>query len=234
MSPDAQIIPFNTVVEPSSTAQHQAYCHIRRRILSGAIGPGERINLAEVADALHLSRMPVREALRHLDAEGLVVMRPNRGASVIDLTPEEVEEYFQIRAALEGLAVGLAAPHLTDDDLEQLVLAKDRMDRAKEEPGRWLELHRLFHLGLFRECNRPRLIREIGRITELLTPAAAKQFIENGVHLGHAHDHADILRMMHARDAAGAEKEVRNHILSVGRDLANRVVSPGNTQASDA
>ena len=234
MSPDAQVIPFDTVVEPSSTAQHQAYCHLRRQILTGAIAPGERINVTEVADALLVSRMPVREALRHLDAEGLVVMRPNRGASVIDLTPEEIEEYFQIRAALEGLAVGLATPHLSDDELEQLVLAKDHMDRAINEPGQWLELHRRFHFGLIRKCNRPRLIREIARITELLTPVAARHFIANGVQLGNGHDHADILHMMQARDAAGAEEQVRKHILSVGHDLATSVTSPENTRASRA
>lgn len=234
MSPDAQIVPFDTVVEPSSTAQHQAYCHIRRRILTGAIGPGERINLAEIADALRVSRMPVREALRHLDAEGLVVMRPNRGASVIDLTPTEVEEYFQIRAALEGLAVGLAVPRVTDDDIDQLVLAKDRMDRAKDEPALWLDLHRQFHVGLHRKCDRPRLIREVSRVTELLTPVAAEQFLANGVRSYHAHDHAEMLQLMQARNAVGAEEEVRNHVLSVGRDMAARMVSLGNSRASRA
>jgi DNA-binding GntR family transcriptional regulator len=234
LSPDARIIPFDTVAEPSSTAQHQAYCHIRRQILTGAIGPGERINVAEVADALLVSRMPVREALRQLDAEGLVVMRPNRGASVIDLTPAEVEEYFQIRAALEGLAVGLAVPRLTNDDIEQLVLAKEQMDRAGEEPALWLDLHRRFHVGLYRKCDRPRLIREVSRVTELLTPVAAKLFIANGIDLCRTHDHGDILQVMQARDAAGTEEEVRNHILSVGRDLATCLVSPGNNRASRA
>jgi len=219
VSLEALTAALNAEIEPGSTAQHQAYCHIRRQILSGAIGPGHRINLAEVADALLVSRMPVRDALRQLDAEGLVAMRPNRGASVIDLTADEVEEYFQIRAALEALAVGLAAPRLTTDDDEQLTLLKEQMDRAKGDPPLWIERHRRFHLALYRKCDRPRLMREIARVTDLLTPLAAAQFIENGVHLRKVHDHARIMRAMHDRDAATAEAEMRKHILDVGRDM---------------
>jgi DNA-binding GntR family transcriptional regulator len=234
LSPDARFAESDPVIEPGSTAQHQAYCHIRRKILTGAIGPGERINLAEVADALQVSRMPVREALRHLDAEGLVVMRPNRGASVIDLTPAEAEEYFQIRAALEGLAVCLAVPHLTDDDVEQLVLAKERMDRAKDEPPLWLDLHRRFHVELHRKCGRQRLIREVRRVTELLTPIAAQEFITNGVNLTHVHDHDQILQKMMEGDAEGAEEAVRRHILSVGNDMVKRMEASEDQRASHA
>jgi DNA-binding GntR family transcriptional regulator len=219
VSSDAAIVPLDTAIEPGSTAQHQAYCHIRRQILTGAIGPGERINLAEVADALTVSRMPVREALRHLDAEGLVVMRPNRGASVIDLTAAEVEEYFEIRAALEGLAVGLAVPHLTGDDIERLALEKEQLDRARPEPALWLARHRRFHVGLFRKCGRPRLIREIARVTDLLTPVAAAQYAKNGVDLRRVHDHKFILEELRERNVAAAEEEVRSHIRSAGRDL---------------
>jgi DNA-binding GntR family transcriptional regulator len=222
---DAEVVPFDPAVEPGSTAQHQAYCHIRRRILSGIIGPGERINLAEIADALLVSRMPVRDALRHLDAEGLVVMRPNRGASVIDLTPAEVEEYFQIRAALEGLGVSLAVPQLSDDDVEQLALANEQMDRATAEPAQWLERHRKFHFALYRKCGRPRLIREIGRISDLLTPIAAAQYITYGLHSCGGHDHVEIVRAMRARDVAAAEEEVRQHILAVGSDMVLRMES---------
>jgi DNA-binding GntR family transcriptional regulator len=234
VNPDASVVPLEPASEPGSTAQHQAYCHIRRRILTGAMGPGERINPAEIADALLVSRMPVREALRHLDAEGLVVMRPNRGASVIDLTPAEVEEYFQIRAALEGLAVGLAVPHLTDDDIEHLVLAKEQMDRSKPEPSQWLERHRRFHFALHRKCGRPRLIREIGRVTDLLTPIAAAQYISNGFHSFQEHDHSYILRNMQARDAVAAEDEVRNHILAVGHDMVIRMETSGDGRVSHA
>jgi DNA-binding GntR family transcriptional regulator len=234
LSLDAHHASIDPVIDSGTTAQHQAYCHIRRRILSGVIGPGERINLAEIATDLMVSRMPVREALRHLDAEGLVVMRPNRGASVIDLTPAEVEEYFQIRAALEGLAVRLAVPRLTDEDIEELVVAKDRMDEARQDPALWLELHRQFHLGLHSKCDRPRLIREVSRITGLLTPVAARFFIANGIHLDRDHDHGHILRKMQAHDAEGAEEEVRSHILAVGQDLVIRMEVSEDKRVSQA
>lgn len=225
MSLDATVVPLEPVAEPGGTAQRLAYCHLKRRILSGAIGPGERINIAETADALQVSRMPVREALRELDAQGLVVMRPNRGASVIDLTPAEAEEYFEIRAALEGLAVGLAVPHLDEEDIERLTLANEQMDRARPEPAVWLERHRRFHAALWEKCGRPRLIGEITRITDLLKPVAASQYVKSGVDLRRVHEHQGIIRSMHARDAVAAEIEVRRHILAVGRNMVERLTA---------
>lgn len=232
MSHESVVAPIDPAGEPGSTVQHQVYCHIKRQILVGAIGPGERINIAEIADVLLVSRMPVREALRQLDAQGLVSMRPNRGASVVDLTPAEAEEYFEIRAALEGLAVGLAVPRLTDDDLEQLALANEQMERARPEPVLWLHRHRRFHAALWQNCGRPRLISELNRITELLTPLAAAQFVRGGVNPQRVHDHDFILQKMQARDASAAEDAVRQHILSVGRVMVDRLGSAGTRRVA--
>jgi len=223
VSVDAAVVSLEPVVEPGATAQHQVYCHLKRRILSGTIGPGERINIAEIADALEVSRMPVREALRQLDAQGLVVMRPNRGACVIDLTPAEAQEYFEIRAALEGLAVGLAVPHLDEEDIERLTRANEQMNRARPDPVVWIERHRRFHAALCEKCGRPRLIGEISRITDLLTPLAASQYVKSGIDLRHVYEHDGILQSMRARDPIAAESELRQHILAVGSNMVERL-----------
>lgn len=211
--------PFDHDAEPAATAQREAYRHIRRRILSGAFGPGHRINLAEVADTLAISRMPVREALRQLDAEGMMLMRPNRGATVVDLTPLEVEEYFQIRAVLEGLAAGLAAERLTQEDIEQLTLLKQQMCRAVDDRPMWIERHRRFHELISGICGRPNLPREIARITDLLTPRTAAHLALSGIEKLPGHEHDSVLDALCSGDAAIAEVEMRRHILAASRDV---------------
>ena len=101
-------VPAMSAEAPLATAQQEAYLFLREQILSGELSAQARVNPADVADRLGISRMPVREALRQLDAEGLVIMRPNRRAFVASLSATEVEELFEIRTALEVMAVGYA------------------------------------------------------------------------------------------------------------------------------
>jgi DNA-binding GntR family transcriptional regulator len=91
------------------TAQQVAYIHLQDRIVSGALVTGSRINSDMVAAELGISRMPVREAIRQLDAEGYVTIRPNRGAIVTTRSREQIVELFEIRAVLEGMALRFAA-----------------------------------------------------------------------------------------------------------------------------
>ena len=95
------------------SAQQEAYRFLRDRILSGELTAEARLNPAEIAELLGISRMPVREALRQLDAEGLVTMRPNRAAHVTRLTAPEVEDLFEIRTMLEVMAVRYAVQAMT-------------------------------------------------------------------------------------------------------------------------
>jgi DNA-binding GntR family transcriptional regulator len=92
------------------TMQRIVTDRVRSAILSGQFGPGERVPQDDLAQQLGVSRMPVREALRILESEGLVELRPHRGAVVVDLLPEDIAEVFEIRAMLEGKAAALAAP----------------------------------------------------------------------------------------------------------------------------
>jgi DNA-binding GntR family transcriptional regulator len=133
-----------------ATAQQEAYHFLRDRILSGELTGNSRVNPAEIADRLGISRMPVREALRQLDAEGLVTMRPNRAAFVSSLSAAEVEELFEIRTVLEVMAVGYAVRNLTDDSLAELIALKERMDRARGDKFEWAKRHEEFHQAI---CN---------------------------------------------------------------------------------
>jgi DNA-binding GntR family transcriptional regulator len=217
MSIDTGISLITRDGEPARTAQQEAYCYIRRQILSGVFGPGHRINLAEIATRLSISRMPIRDALRQLDAEGMVVMRPNRGANVVDLTPDQAEEYYEIRAVLEGLAAGRAAVRMTPEAIEQLTLAKEQMIRAVKEQPTWIVRHRKFQELIHQISGRPNLAREIARLTDLLTPCGAAQVALCGIEHLPDHRHDDVLDALCSGNAAFAENTMRCHVLAAAR-----------------
>ena len=121
------------------TAQELVLASVRKAILSGVLGPGARLRQEELAEVFGTSRIPVREALRALEYEGLVTSEPHRGFTVTALDADDVEEVYDLRILLESEAVRLALPLLTDEDLEDLevlfkVDAGGRVARRRSSP----------------------------------------------------------------------------------------------------
>lgn len=112
------------------------YADLQERILSGSLRPGERLREAQVAILLNASRVPVREALRRLEHDGLVEILPRRGATVRHLTLADVEELFDVRESLEVLVARLAARHISEhgpDRLEAALAASEAAYRSGDE-----------------------------------------------------------------------------------------------------
>lgn len=143
---------------------------LRSQILSGQIASGEKINQGELAAVIGTSRVPVREALRRLESEGLVVLRPHRGYVVASLDAKEIEEIFEIRTMLEERAGQMAARHRTDEDLAALAAILDRMDLVAERSDDvitdWAAGNREFHDRLFAASGRMHLCRVIGMLRD--------------------------------------------------------------------
>src|SRR5699024_10282630 len=100
---------------------HNKVCSVlRKAILKGELQAGERLVQAQLAEAIGVSRMPIREALRTLELEGLVVMEPHKGAVVRPISKEDIEEIYELRIALEPLALKKSVPNFTKQDLETL------------------------------------------------------------------------------------------------------------------
>ncbi|NKC31466.1 GntR family transcriptional regulator [Falsiroseomonas selenitidurans] len=197
---------------PSETAQELCLAHLREAILSGRLAPGERIRPEAVAAELGLSRMPVREALHQLEAEGLVTLRPNRGAVVVQLAAAEVQEIYEMRALLEGLCARHAARRATPADIEELDAAVQAMLRVAGDPARWVDRHEAFHDRLCLLGGRLRAAAEARRLRLLLRPllrsfAAEERDPET---LGHEHD--VIVDALRDRDARRAERLVVAHV----------------------
>src|SRR5262249_53305025 len=123
--------------EPFS-ARQEVSDFLRSRILSAHFPARRRLKTSEIAHLLGVSRMPVRDALQVLHSEGLVVLRPNRGAVVTSLTTNDIVDHFEMRAVLEGLAARVACEKFSDAVLGNLELILGRMDRTREDRQPWL------------------------------------------------------------------------------------------------
>jgi DNA-binding GntR family transcriptional regulator len=155
-------------VAPSSASRRVAD-HLRAAILGGAIGPGERVRQEDVAQQLGASRIPVREALRMLEAEGLVEHEANKGARVPRLSGHEVDVMYRMRERLEPLAIAESIPNLDDADLRRLEELQERIEALPpgsltDGVGRFLELDREFHLLTYGGCRIEQLTGTVVRL----------------------------------------------------------------------
>jgi DNA-binding GntR family transcriptional regulator len=138
-------------MEKRANLKGKVYSALRTRILSFELKPGEKILESDVAQNLGVSRTPIREALNKLEQEGLIRMLPNKGYFVSDVTTKEIEELYEIREALEVLAIRGAARNATAGDwnrLEQLLLSQEGNDENGTKPT-FMDAHR-FHEELIR------------------------------------------------------------------------------------
>ena len=126
--------------------------HLRAEILGGGIGPGERVRQEDIAQRLGASRLPVREALRMLEAEGLVEHEANKGARVPRLGRHEVDVIYRMREELEPLALAESLPLLADAEIDRLGRLQDEIESGVDI-ARFLELDREFHLGTYSGCH---------------------------------------------------------------------------------
>ena len=202
-----------------NSAQEEAYSYLRKSILSGSLAGGTRLDIFRIASNLGMSRMPVREALRQLASEGLVVIRPNRGVVVTQLTPEDVLEIFEMRAALEGLAARLASPHLDEAAFQDLEHTLKRMDRYRHDPTQWIHLHNEFHDYICRKSGRMRLAHQT-LLMRRSVQAYYRVFIGayHGVEVPGS-QHASLLAQLRAGDPASAERAMRDHIALAAAEI---------------
>lgn len=133
---------------------------LREAIRRGILKPGASLGQGELATQFKVSHIPVREAIRKLEAEGLVVVHPNRGAFVAQLSLAEVQEVFDIRIPLELAALKLSIPHLTEAHLQKSKALLETLEHSPQT-GDWFQLDTQFHIGLYSASSRPRMLNLI-------------------------------------------------------------------------
>ena len=203
---------------------------LERRILSGEIAAGAKLNEVDVAGALGVSRGPVREAFRALSQAGLVRVEKNRGVFVRQVSLEEASEFYEVRAALEGLIGKLAARRIAIDEIEQLRAVVKRMHQVQKSrrAEEYFALNVEFHDLLARAARNNALLahyRGVVNQLDLYRRATISRGVEN-IPLS-TREHEAIVEAIAARDEARAERLLGEHVLgSRARLQAALAVSP--------
>jgi DNA-binding GntR family transcriptional regulator len=225
--------PEDSSPASSAAASDRIAQSLRQAILSGEIVPGQRVRQEEVAERLSSSRLPVREALRMLEAEGLIEHRANKGARVPRLSMHEVDVVYQMRERLEPLALSESIPHLTDADLRRLeelqtcIEANTGDDNTGDDNtgddntgadnsgvADFLALDREFHLLTYAGCQIDTLTAIVNRLWNvtqhyrrafMALSGPGRMWVVNA-------EHRLLLDAIQRRDAVDAERHLGGHI----------------------
>jgi DNA-binding GntR family transcriptional regulator len=200
------------------TATEYVESTLKEAILTGALPGGTPLRQEDLAAEFGLSRMPIREALRQLEAQALVDFYPHRGAVVTEISAAEGADNYAIRAALEPAALRLSVPNLTAEDLKRAREIVDEMD-AEAGQSHLGELNRRFHMTLYSRAGRPRLLTLVDQHL-----AAADRFLRfHLAAMGRNHlsqeEHRSMIDACSARDADEACAILQEHIETAARNL---------------
>ncbi len=194
---------------------------LRERILSGEFKEGDALIQDVIAEEYDVSRMPVREALRQLEAYGLVSMPTHKGAVVVGIPTEEVQELFELRALLESDLLRHAIPRMTDRDIaEAKAILGDLEDSYHhKDMARWGQLNWAFHRRLYEPANRAQTLAILWGINLQVERYIRLHLVMTDGLDAAEREHREILRRCALRDADGAAEFLRTHILDAGRSL---------------
>ena len=198
---------------PRRNLKDEVAIYIREQIFSGAFKPGEKIDQDGIALELGVSKLPVREALIGLEAEGLVTNLARRGAFVADLTPEDVLDHYAIFGLLAGLAYERASERITEEELaglEEITSRMEATDDLHEQEDLNARFHRMIHqIGGSRRLKSVlrMLVQSIPRGFYEFTPGWSDQAMR---------DHRAILKALKERDGEGAARAAQEHLAAGG------------------
>ena len=195
---------------------------MRQAILSGELPPGTALNQRDIADQLSVSRMPVREAFRALELEGLIRGLPRRKAVVVTLQPEDVADIYDILATLEARAAEKATPLHNAETLAQLHALLDELRDCPDDEARLLDLDFELHLRIHEPPgSRMRLVIQSQR--NAVRPHMIASEVAGGRRLLAESEHARIVAALEAGEASVVAREVAAHLSAEGRELFERL-----------
>jgi DNA-binding GntR family transcriptional regulator len=206
----------------------QAITLLREQIYNHALVPGQRLDEAELAEQLGISRTPLREALKVLSAEGLVDLQPHKGCFVSELTLRDLEEIFPIMATLEGRVAHDVAAKRTPAQLKALDVLHEKLERhaAAGDVNRYYETNYVFHDQL-QECAGNRWLQMvIGDLRKLLKLSRHRSLRLPGRLAASLAEHRALMQALHRRDADAAEQVMRGHLLAQLEALREMSLAP--------
>ncbi|GAA2063344.1 GntR family transcriptional regulator [Catenulispora yoronensis] len=207
------------------TAQQFVLAEVRRAITSGELRPGAPIRQEALAERLEVSRVPLREALKTLQGEGLVVYLAHRGYRVAELSMADLREVYRLRELLEAEAVRAAVPLLDEKTFAELEAAQAVVERAAEDGSieEMARANRRFHFALFEAAAMPRLVRIIGTLWDSTDAYRSLYYTgeENRRHV--VAEHRAALAALRASDPEGAVRWFDRHRAAAVEVLAGQL-----------
>lgn len=206
---------MNRPLIEKNTVADQVCAELRRRIVAGEYEGGMRLRQEEIAAELGISRSPLREALRQLEAEGLVTLTSQKGATVTPIHPEEINELFELRLLIEPHLLQLSIPKFTEADFNAAETTISQMKDA--DMSQWSKLNWQLHMQLYQPAQRPTIIRKLERIHQTIDRYLRVQVtLTDGREKAHE-EHQAILHACRTRDIELATAMLRSHILAAAR-----------------
>lgn len=206
---------------PRSAVPHQSRAghvleSLRQSIRDGRFQPGQRMREADVAAELGVSRTPVREAFRQLQADGLLTMEPWRGVVVAKMDQQQLIELYAMRQVLEGTAAGLAARHAAKS---QIAALGDILDASQSETdaAKLAELNRQFHQGIYAAAHNRFLLKALHALSDSMALLPSTTYALTDRPASALDEHRDILRAIESGDQQAAEDTARRHIAAAER-----------------
>lgn len=188
--------------------------NLREAIISGVLKPGERLMEIQLAEEMGVSRTPVREAIRKLELEGFVVMVPRKGAYVAGISVKDITDVFELRAALEALAAGLAAQRITEEELEEMerLLVRNTSSTEDENLDGMVEVDIDFHDIMYRASRNQRLVQIINNLREQLQRFRTTSLAHPGRMKEALVEHRKLVEAISERNVALAQSLAWEHI----------------------
>jgi DNA-binding GntR family transcriptional regulator len=213
--------PARHTVLPRTTVTESVVDAVRARILSADLPEGTQLRQQNLAAELGVSRIPLREAFRRLEAEGLLTIVPHRGAVVSTPSLDEISELFDLRAMIEPELMRRAIPHLTPDSLGETerILADYTAAFERRDIAAWGTLNTQFHLSLYAPSGRVRSIALVHGLLDQTDRYTRMQLLLTSGQSRAQQEHAALLDACHAHDADRAAALLATHVSEAGQSL---------------
>ena len=198
---------------------------LHRDIITGKLRPGQRIIISELAKEFGFSEIPIREAIRSLETEGLVRFTPHVGAVVSEFNDREFLEIYTIRIELEALATRLAIAHITEADLEFLDKNVEKTEKAilQNKMDKIGPLNKEFHLRIYQAAPYPYLLNLIKSLWDKFELYQSVFAYVPGRAIPSCHEHKKIIEALRKKDGAAAEQLVKEQKARTSRALQERL-----------
>jgi len=224
--------------EPELSRGELVHGKLRDAIRAGRFAPGQRVREAEVAKWLDVSRTPVREAFRRLQADGLLMFEPWRGVVIAELDQQQTIELYAMRKVLEGAAAGLAARHAADSQIDVLIDLVDQADTLADT-AELADLNRHFHQSIHAAAHNRYLLKSLNALRDSMALLPSTTYALSERHGPAQEEHREIVTAIKNRDVAKAEAAARKHIdgaerarLKVISDMARHASPPEHKDPS--